>query len=87
MFNKSLIAAALLTVIAASAFAQSYDPDIGSGNIAVAPGSVSQVDITYLRGRDAYAQAPDSKDRREVKGQFGTTGADEVWFDRAKGHI
>lgn len=51
--KKLIAAAALATLIAAPAFAQSYDPSLGSGNIArqTAPFAVSP------SGFGAYAQA------------------------------
>jgi len=52
MLKKSLVAAAFVTFIAAPAFAQSFDPDMGTGNnvpFAYAP--------TDQSGNDAYAQA------------------------------
>jgi hypothetical protein len=52
--KKTIVAAALATVIASPAFAQSYDPSVGSGNIAArisAPASRS-------RALDAYARVP-----------------------------
>jgi hypothetical protein len=81
MFKKSLIAAALLTVIAAPAFAQSFDPDVGSGNIA----HQASPAVTSFRAQDAFAQAPGPLHGRDLKGH-ATTGADTL-FDRAKGNI
>jgi hypothetical protein len=82
MFKKSLIAAALLTVIAAPAFAQSYDPDVGSGNISYPQASPA---VTSVQAQDAYAQAPGPLHGHDLKGH-ATTGADTL-FDRAKGNI
>jgi hypothetical protein len=56
---KMLVAAvALATLVASPAFAQSYDPDIGSGNI-VPPYDDPEVPSTVLWGNSgsAYAQA------------------------------
>ena len=90
MFKKTLVAAAVVTVIAASAFAQSYDPDLGSGNIAnivVSPTSPAPAAITYLRGSNAYAQAPGANDRHDVKGHAVSNSAADMLFERAKGGI
>jgi hypothetical protein len=44
MFSKAAIAAALavgaVTTVASSSFAQSFDPDLGTGNVVVAPAYV-----------------------------------------------
>ncbi len=51
--NKLIAAVALATVLASPAFAQSYDPDLGTGNIAAqieAPASLAQG--AYARVRD-----------------------------------
>jgi hypothetical protein len=56
---KMLVAAvALATLVASPAFAQSYDPDLGSGNIA-APSDDPEVPSTVFSGNPggAYAQA------------------------------
>jgi hypothetical protein len=52
MFKKLLVAAALVTVIAAPAFAQSFDPEVGSGNIAPVVTNQGNQNTT-----SAYAQA------------------------------
>lgn len=88
MFKKTLVAAAFLTVIIAPAFAQSYDPDLGSGNISnfvASPTSPTPAAITYLRGSKAFAQAPGANDRHDVTGHVVTSG--DALFDRAKGGI
>ncbi len=48
-----MIAAAFATLIGSSAFAQSYDPDMGSANIVAAPYA-----YTPVSGNEAFAQAP-----------------------------
>jgi hypothetical protein len=50
--NKLIAAVALATVLASPAFAQSYDPDLGTGNIA------AQIETPASRSgaQDAYAQ-------------------------------
>ena len=52
-----LTALALSTLVAAPAVAQSYDPDLGSGNIA--PGFSSRGGVPRFRS-GAYAAAPDA---------------------------
>ena len=66
---KTLIAAvALATLVASPTFAQSWDPDVGSGNIVAAPygetpdgGNVFQHDGTYTKHK--------SLSRKSVKRQ------------------
>src|SRR5215831_13021528 len=50
--KKALTTATFLTFIAMPAFAQSVDPDVGTGNIA-------PLAATNQGGASAYAQAPD----------------------------
>ena len=52
--NRFLAAMAIVTAISSPALAQSYDPDLGTGNVAPAP--VAYADTTA--GADAFAQAP-----------------------------
>jgi hypothetical protein len=53
---KNLAAGLILaTLVASPVFAQSYDPDVGTGNIAPAPYAAA------VQGSDAFAQAPRSK--------------------------
>ncbi len=56
MKKTLLIAAAFATLIGSSAFAQSYNPDEGTGNIVAAPYTAAQ---TYSGGNEAFAQAPE----------------------------
>ena len=53
--TKTLITAAALTVIAMPAFAQSFDPDVGTGNILPF--------VNNQGGASSYAQAPDYEAR------------------------
>jgi opacity protein-like surface antigen len=53
--KKLIAAAALATVLASPAFAQSYDPDVGSGNIV--PSVTAQAPSSAF---DAYARAHDN---------------------------
>ena len=50
--NKLIAAVALATVLASPAFAQSYDPDLGTGNIA----AQIEAPAHRLGAQDAYAQ-------------------------------
>ena len=50
--RKTLTAAAVLVLMTAPAFAQSFDPDNGTGNILPMVGA-------YPGGTGAYAQAPE----------------------------
>ena len=52
--NKFIAAVALASLVATPALAQSYDPDIGTGNIAPAPYAAAQT----TEGFQAMAQAP-----------------------------
>jgi hypothetical protein len=57
---KILVAAAVAvaTLVASPAFAQSYDPDIGSGNIAPVPGDSYAGWGGYQSGYNAFASVP-----------------------------
>jgi|APPan5920702963_1055757.scaffolds.fasta_scaffold30711_1 hypothetical protein len=55
--KKTLTIATLLSFMAVPSFAQSFDPDVGSGNI-VPP-------VANQSGANAYAQAPDNYERGE----------------------
>jgi hypothetical protein len=57
--KKALTIATFLTFIAMPAFAQSFDPDVGTGNI-VPP-------VANQGGASAYAQAPDNYERGYVR--------------------
>ncbi len=50
--KKIMLALAFAAVVATPALAQSYDPNVGSGNI------VPQAYLNNANGNDAYAQAP-----------------------------
>ena len=52
--NRFLAAVALASLVATPALAQSYDPDLGTGNIAPAPYAAAQT----TEGLQAMAQAP-----------------------------
>lgn len=63
--NKLIAAMAFATLIASPAFAQSYDPDLGSGNIVrvpqmVAPAPRLRLDLgaraAFMGARGAFAQ-------------------------------
>jgi len=53
---KTIFALALATIIASPAFAQSYDPDLGTGNITQATPAL-QLKL-QRNAHDAYAQVP-----------------------------
>ena len=57
---KMLVAAvALATLVASPAFAQSYDPDIGSGNVAPRADAANYLRAPLYRGQlGAFAQVP-----------------------------
>jgi hypothetical protein len=57
--NRFLAAMAIATALGSPALAQSYDPDLGTGNVAPAPTSY----VDTMPGINAFAQAP----RAEVK--------------------
>jgi hypothetical protein len=56
--NKLLTTVALLAVFATPAFAQSYDPDLGSGNIAPMYDVTSQPSAKHAKhsAQDAFAR-------------------------------
>ena len=60
--KKALTAVTFLTIFATPAFAQSFDPDLGSGNIA-------PLAATNQGGASAYAQAPDGDEIRYSRAQ------------------
>ena len=57
--NRFLAAMAIAAAIGTPALAQSYDPDLGTGNVAPAPTSY----VDTMPGANAFAQAP----RAQVK--------------------
>jgi hypothetical protein len=69
--KKVLTLAAFASVIALPAFAQSFDPDLGSGNV-VPP-------VANMGAASAYAQAPANYERGYVRHRhpyrFGTSRA------------
>ncbi len=73
--NKLVTAVALATFIASPAFAQSYDPHFGSGNIVPPPGQAVTHRHTGSAAFGAYAQV-----RQPVRSR---TTAEKSWFDRA----
>ncbi len=62
--KKLLTTAAFLTLIAAPAFAQTFDPDMGTGNIAP-PLVMNQ------GGGSAYAYAPGDYETRYSRARYG----------------
>ena len=69
--KKILILAAFASIIALPAFAQSFDPDLGSGNV-VPP-------VANMGAAGTYAQAPTNYERGYVQRRhayrFGTSRA------------
>ncbi|MGB8040349.1 MAG: hypothetical protein WCF39_19935 [Pseudolabrys sp.] len=57
--KKVLILAAFATIISIPAFAQSFDPDAGTGNLAPP--------VAYMGSAGAYAQAPGIYERGYVR--------------------
>jgi len=73
--KKLLVIGALATIIASPAFAQSYDPDLGSGNINV-PSVYSQTAATgHFAAADAFASA----DTKTLKAGRADGGIVEPW--------
>ena len=71
--KKFLIVAGLLTVIATPAFAQSFDPDEGTGNaLPFSYGTQMQ------RGNDAYAQTPKEIEAIRKSDDAAQTPADNI---------
>jgi hypothetical protein len=80
VMNKLFAALALTTLIASPAFAQSYDPSVGSGNVAQQPAADS--------ARDALAQQGLHL-RNDLSGRtvLPYTRQEKEVIDRAKGDI
>jgi len=73
--NKFFAAVALATIIASPAFAQSFDPSVGSGNIAHQPSDQGT--------QGAYAlQLRMQAGRGGVANTGGPTAAEKALFDR-----
>jgi len=72
--NRFLAAMALATAIGSPAVAQSYDPDLGTGNVAPAP-----MYSYAASGADAFAQAP----RAQVKHNRSELNRSDVVTDEA----
>src|SRR5258708_1635053 len=73
--NRFLAAMAVATAISSPALAQSYDPDLGTGNVAPAP--VAYADTASAA--NAFAQAP----RAEVKHKQSELNQSNVVTDEA----
>ena len=71
--KKIILAAAFATVIASPVFAQSYDPDLGSGNIA-AQSTAPALRLKLDAARGAYARVGHGAPviRRSSDGYVGT---------------
>ncbi|WP_068022377.1 hypothetical protein [Rhodoplanes sp. Z2-YC6860] len=87
--KKLFATVALVTVLATPALAQSWDPDVGSGNIAPAPYGESQngSSIYQNEGFNARAEAPRhmSRVRHAAKAKTlhktSMNASDSVYFD------
>ena len=56
--RTTIAAVALATIIASPAFAQSYDPSVGSGNIAPQVSAPVYRSLPYVGAHGAYARVP-----------------------------
>lgn len=70
--KKVLIIAAFLATTSLPAFAQSYDPDEGTGNIVPPIANVGSADAYAQAPGNAYAQAPGYVTRRTSRGVHRT---------------
>lgn len=78
---------ALVTVLATPALAQSWDPDVGSGNIAAAPygENLNGSSIYQNDGFNARAEAPRHMVRHHAaKAKTSMKATDSVYFDGQK---
>jgi hypothetical protein len=79
--NKLIAAVALATVLASPAFAQSYDPDLGTGNIAAqieAPASRSDAQGAYAQvrhGAGAAVHRPNGQGGARLPSPYAAYGA------------
>ena len=65
--TKSITATALACALASPAFAQSYDPDVGSGNVAL-PSGYARASVEHVsNGRRLYLSSPHPFARAERK--------------------
>ena len=82
--KKLLSTIALVTVIATPALAQSWDPDVGSGNIAPAPygENLNGSSVYQNDGFNAQAEAP--RQMRRAHHAAKTKVSDSVYFDGQK---
>jgi len=78
--NKLFAALALATLIASPAFAQSYDPSVGSGNVAQQPTTDSTLGALAQQGMHL---------RNDLSGRtvLPYTRQENEVIDRAKGNI
>lgn len=77
--NRVLTAVTFVAIFATPAFAQSYDPDMGTGNIAFGPNRAPD--------ESAYAQAPDNFEYpRSWSGHRTRSFAHERSHHRNSGH-
>jgi hypothetical protein len=83
--KKLFATVALVTVLATPALAQSWDPDVGSGNIAPAPYGESQngSSVYQNEGFNARAEAPRRvlRSHHAAKAKTSMKASDSVYFD------
>jgi hypothetical protein len=90
--KKLFATVALVTVLATPALAQSWDPDVGSGNIAPAPYGESQngSSVYQNEGFNARAEAPRHMGRvhhaakAKTLSKTSMKASDSVYFDGQK---
>ena len=79
--TKTTIVAALLLGSASGAMAQSYDPSIGTGNIAPVPGQVA-ASHDYRGALAAHAEVRMSTARPGTRSVLPFTAEEKALFDR-----
>jgi hypothetical protein len=87
MIMKTLLSTvALVAVLATPALAQSWDPDVGSGNIAPAPygETLNGSSIYQNEGFNARAEAPRAMHRHRSHMSARPTASKSVYFDDQK---
>ena len=84
--KKLISTVALVTVLATPAFAQAWDPDVGSGNIAPPPygETLNGASIYQNDGMNARAEAPRRAVRAHHAGKTSAKASKSVYFDGQK---
>jgi hypothetical protein len=75
--KKFLTIVGLLTVIATPAFAQSFNPDRGTGNVLPFAYAADAQSNAYAKGDDAFAMAPGEKTNLDTYSPANTGGGSE----------